>query len=104
MLYFLPHQSGDQYVNVILGDLLSDITVTCNYILLIGGVLMKCEVNFQLLREIKRDVCEQYPMIISNEFQAYAEHILLRFNLRIPETVEEATEAYFRIITFIETK
>ena len=101
MLYFLPHQSGDQYVNVILGDLLSDITVTCNYILLIGGVLMKCEVNFQL---IKRDVCEQYPMIISNEFQACAEHILSRFNLRIPETVEEATEAYFRIITFIETK
>ena len=45
-------------------------------------------------------VCEQYPMIISNAFQACAEHILSRFNLGIPETVEEATEAYFSITTF----
>lgn len=63
---------------------------------------MKCEVHFQLLDEIERDVCEQYPMMVSNEFQACAENILSRFNLRIPKTVEEATEVYFSITTFIE--
>ena len=43
----------------------------------------------------------QYPMMISNAFQACAEHILSRFNLGILETVEEATEAYFSTTTFI---
>ena len=63
---------------------------------------MKCEIDFPLLNQMEQDVCEQYPVMVSHEFQACAQHILTRLNLRTPQSIEEAIEVYFGITAFIE--